>query len=55
MFDMQTLVLFVIAEILTAGAVYAAIRSDLREALVRLAMHEKRLDKLDEKHCSKYS
>lgn len=47
--DIQTLGLFVIAECFTAAAVYAAIRSDLRECLVRLNLIEKRLDVQEKK------
>jgi hypothetical protein len=43
----QNLALFVFAQLATAGGIYAAIRADLREALTRVAMAEKRLDRLE--------
>lgn len=42
--DMQTLALILIAEAFTAVGVYAAIRSDLREVMVRVSLIEKRLE-----------
>lgn len=41
MIEAKDLILFVLAQIGTAGAVYAAIRADLREALVRISILEK--------------
>lgn len=41
MFDASTLLVFVVGEVVTAAAVYAAIRADLREALVRVSLLEK--------------
>lgn len=40
----DTLILFVVGQIVTAASVYAAIRADLREALVRITLLEKRVD-----------
>lgn len=40
----DNLVLFIIGQLFTAGGVYAAIRADLREALVRISILEKRID-----------
>jgi hypothetical protein len=45
--EFQTIGLFVITQLMTAAGIYAAIRADLREALIRVAMAEKRLDKLE--------
>ena len=42
----EQLWLFVLGQVVTAGGVYAAIRADLREALVRVALLEKRLDRI---------
>lgn len=41
------LVSIIVAQVTTAVGIYAAIRADLREALVRVAATEKRLDKLE--------
>lgn len=38
------MILFIIGQIVTAGSVYAAIRADLREALVRISILEKQVD-----------
>lgn len=38
------MILFIIGQIVTAGSVYTAIRADLREALVRISILEKRVD-----------
>lgn len=43
----QDLALFVLAQLATAAGVYAAIRADLREALVRVGLVEKRVDRLE--------
>lgn len=43
----ETLWLFVVGQIVTGGSVYAAIRADLREALVRVRILEGRLDRLE--------
>ena len=43
------LILFVAAQLLTAAATYGAIRADLREALTRVAMAEKRLERLEDR------
>lgn len=45
MIEAKDLIFFVLAQIATAGAVYAAIRADLREALVRINILEQRLDR----------
>lgn len=37
--------IFVVGQLATAAGVYAAIRADLREALVRINILEKHLDK----------
>lgn len=37
----DTFWLFVLGQIITAGGIYAAIRADLREALVRVSLLEK--------------
>ncbi len=39
--------LFVFSQLAVAGGIYAGIRADLREALTRIALLEKRMDKLD--------
>ena len=41
----QEFLLFAMAQAFTAAGVYAAIRADLRELMVRMAIIEKRLDK----------
>jgi len=41
--------MFVFSQIVTASGVYAAIRSDLREAQVRVAMLEKRVDRMEDR------
>lgn len=53
----HTVLLFVLAQLLTAGGTYAAIRADLREAIVSAHVAEKRadsahdrIDRLQEKH-----
>lgn len=43
--DMQAVLLFALAQACTAMGVYAAIRADLREVMVRVAIIEKRLDR----------
>lgn len=43
----EQLVLFIVGQVITAAGVYGAIRADLREALTRVAMAEKRLDRLE--------
>lgn len=43
------LALFVVAQLIAAGGVYAAIRADLREALVRVDLAEKRLTRLEDR------
>lgn len=40
----DTLIMFIVGQIATAASVYAAIRADLREALVRINILEKRVD-----------
>jgi hypothetical protein len=40
----QSIVLFVVAQLVTAGGTYAAIRADLREALVTAVHAEKRAE-----------
>lgn len=44
----ENLLLFVISQIIAAGAVYAAIRADLRELMVRMGHAEKRIERLEE-------
>jgi hypothetical protein len=44
----EQLVLFVVGQLVTAAGVYGAIRADLREALTRCALLERRLDRLEE-------
>lgn len=41
------LLYFIVGQIVTAAGVYGAIRADLREALTRMTMAEKRLDNLE--------
>lgn len=41
----KDIVLFLLGQVVTAGGVYAAIRADLREALVRISILEKRSEK----------
>ena len=36
--------LFVVAQLITAGSVYAGIRADLREYSIRISMLEKRIE-----------
>lgn len=43
----ENLALFVIAQLATAAGVYAAIRADLREALVRVKLLEGRMDRME--------
>ncbi len=40
----QPVILFVLAQLVTAGGTYAAIRADLREAIVSAHTAEKRAD-----------
>jgi len=40
----ENLMLFVLGQLATAAGVYAAIRADLREALVRISILEKRIE-----------
>jgi hypothetical protein len=47
--DAATLLLAVMAQIATAGGIYAAIRSDLAAHTVQITHHEKRLDRLESK------
>lgn len=44
-----TVGMFLVGQAAAAGATYAAIRADLREALVRVELHEKRLDRLEDR------
>ena len=37
----ESLILFIVGQVATAAGVYAAIRADLREALVRISILEK--------------
>lgn len=39
--------MFVLAQLVTAGGIYAAIRADLREHQVRLAEHDRRIERLE--------
>jgi hypothetical protein len=43
----EQIILFLFGQVVTAAGVYAAIRADLREALTRVGMAEKRLDRLE--------
>lgn len=43
----QELLLFVLGQAATAAGVYAAIRADLREALVRVALLQERVSRLE--------
>ncbi|HEX7890289.1 MAG TPA: hypothetical protein VF522_13090 [Ramlibacter sp.] len=43
------LVPLIVSQAIGVGTTYAAIRSDLREALVRVELHEKRLDRLEDR------
>lgn len=45
----ENLALFIVAQLATAAGVYGAIRADLREALTRVGLAEKRLDRLEAK------
>jgi hypothetical protein len=36
--------LFIMGQIITAGGIYAAIRADLREAMVRVSMLERKTE-----------
>lgn len=45
----QELWLFIMGQALTAGGVYAAIRADLREALVRVRILEERMVRIEGK------
>lgn len=47
--DSSALAMFVLGQLVTAAGVYAAIRADLREALVRVAILEKWRERLDGK------
>lgn len=38
----ENLILFTVAQIMTAGGIYAAIRADLRECMVRISILEGR-------------
>ena len=46
---MLTMAAFVFAQIATASGVYAAIREDLREHTVRIAIAEKRIERLEDR------
>lgn len=41
----DNMIFFIVGQMVTAGGVYAAIRADLREALVRISILEKRVDR----------
>lgn len=41
----EQIVLLLVGQLVTAGGVYAAIRADLREALVRISILEKQRDR----------
>lgn len=43
----NSLWMFVIGQLVTAAGVYAAIRADLREALVRVALLEQRVLRME--------
>lgn len=43
----EQIILFIVGQLMTAAGVYGAIRADLREALTRVTMAEKRLDRLE--------
>lgn len=42
---MTELVIFMVGQLFTAAGVYAAIRADLREALVRISIMERQMEK----------
>lgn len=44
---MDVNVAFIIGQLATAAGVYAAIRADLREALTRCALLERRVERLE--------
>lgn len=39
--------LFIVSQVAVGGGIYAAIRADLREALTRVGMLERRVDRLE--------
>lgn len=41
--------MFILGQVVTAAGIYAAIRADLREALVRVAMLEKWRERMEAK------
>lgn len=41
----ENVILFIFGQVITAGGVYAAIRADLREALVRISILEKQRER----------
>lgn len=47
--QMAAVAAFVFAQVVTAAGVYTAIREDLREHGVRIAMAEKRIDRLEDR------
>jgi hypothetical protein len=49
MFDAQAIVLFLLGQVFTAAGVYAAIRADLREALVRVNILERWKEHVEER------
>lgn len=44
----QDIWLFVVSQVAVAGGVYAAIRADLREALTRIGLVERRVDRIED-------
>jgi len=45
--SMSSEVLFIVGQLVTAAGVYAAIRADLREALVRVRYLEERVTRME--------
>lgn len=43
----EQLVLFIVGQLVTAAGVYGAIRADLREALTRCQLLERRVERLE--------
>lgn len=43
----EHLILFMVGQVVTAAGVYAAIRADLREALVRVRLLEDRMTRVE--------
>jgi hypothetical protein len=47
--SLAPIALFVVSQVITAAGVYAAIRADLREALVRVGQVERRVDRIEDR------